>query len=163
MAWRRTGDRPLLEVMLLQFADAYMRHWMGQWVSIECNGMVMSYYIRIVEFGIYIKLIDNYLKVYFCHILYHKGLQWSIPRYFMHLSCHWNAISDKEWIYPFKINRTAEFTCTRIIMVILMYSLPFVVFWISQLQYSPVPKTSTIIATIQYMYHTCFSCVFLST
>ena len=26
MAWRRTGDKPLLETMLTQFIDAYMRH-----------------------------------------------------------------------------------------------------------------------------------------
>ena len=26
MAWRRTGDKPLPEPMLAQFADAYMRH-----------------------------------------------------------------------------------------------------------------------------------------
>ena len=26
MAWRRTGDRPLPEPMLIQFTDAYMRH-----------------------------------------------------------------------------------------------------------------------------------------
>ena len=26
MAWRRTGDKPLPEVMLTQFTDAYMRH-----------------------------------------------------------------------------------------------------------------------------------------
>ena len=26
MAWRRTGDKPLPEPMLLQFPDAYMRH-----------------------------------------------------------------------------------------------------------------------------------------
>ena len=26
MAWRRTGDNPLSEPMLIQFADAYMRH-----------------------------------------------------------------------------------------------------------------------------------------
>ena len=26
MAWRRTGDKPLPEPMMAQFADAYMRH-----------------------------------------------------------------------------------------------------------------------------------------
>ena len=26
MAWRRIGDKPLLERMLTQFTDAYMRH-----------------------------------------------------------------------------------------------------------------------------------------
>ena len=26
MAWRRTGDKPLSEPMLTQFADAYLRH-----------------------------------------------------------------------------------------------------------------------------------------
>ena len=26
MAWRRTGDKPLPELMLIQFTDAYMRH-----------------------------------------------------------------------------------------------------------------------------------------
>ena len=26
MAWRRTGDKPLPEPMLTQFADVYMRH-----------------------------------------------------------------------------------------------------------------------------------------
>ena len=26
MAWRRTGDKPLLEPMMTQFIDAYMRH-----------------------------------------------------------------------------------------------------------------------------------------
>ena len=26
MAWRRTGDKPLSEPMLIQFTDAYMRH-----------------------------------------------------------------------------------------------------------------------------------------
>ena len=26
MAWRRTGDKPLPELMLPQFADAYMQH-----------------------------------------------------------------------------------------------------------------------------------------
>ena len=26
MAWRRTGDKPLPEPMLIQFTDAYMRH-----------------------------------------------------------------------------------------------------------------------------------------
>ena len=26
MAWRRTGDKPLTEAMLTQFANAYMRH-----------------------------------------------------------------------------------------------------------------------------------------
>ena len=26
MAWRRTGDKPLPELMLTQFTDAYMRH-----------------------------------------------------------------------------------------------------------------------------------------
>ena len=26
MAWRRTGDKPLPELMLIQFLDAYMRH-----------------------------------------------------------------------------------------------------------------------------------------
>ena len=26
MAWHRTGDKPLPEVMLAQFTDAYMRH-----------------------------------------------------------------------------------------------------------------------------------------
>ena len=26
MAWRRTGDKPLLEPMLAQFPDVYMRH-----------------------------------------------------------------------------------------------------------------------------------------
>ena len=26
MAWRRTGDKPLPEPMLAQFAEAYMRH-----------------------------------------------------------------------------------------------------------------------------------------
>ena len=26
MAWRRTGDKPLPEPMMNQFADAYMRH-----------------------------------------------------------------------------------------------------------------------------------------
>ena len=26
MAWRRTGDKPLPEQMLTQFADAFMRH-----------------------------------------------------------------------------------------------------------------------------------------
>ena len=27
MAWRRIGDKPLPEPMLIQFNDAYMRHW----------------------------------------------------------------------------------------------------------------------------------------
>ena len=26
MAWRRTGDKPLPELLLTQFSDAYMRH-----------------------------------------------------------------------------------------------------------------------------------------
>ena len=26
MAWRRTGDKPLSEPMLIRFTDAYMRH-----------------------------------------------------------------------------------------------------------------------------------------
>ena len=26
MAWRRTGDKPLPEPMMIQFTDAYMRH-----------------------------------------------------------------------------------------------------------------------------------------
>ena len=26
MAWRRPGDKPLLEPMMIQFTDAYMRH-----------------------------------------------------------------------------------------------------------------------------------------
>ena len=26
MAWRRTGDKPLPEAMMIQFTDAYMRH-----------------------------------------------------------------------------------------------------------------------------------------
>ena len=26
IAWRRTGDKPLLEPMMTQFTDAYMRH-----------------------------------------------------------------------------------------------------------------------------------------
>ena len=26
MAWRRTGDKPLPEAMLIQFTDAYVRH-----------------------------------------------------------------------------------------------------------------------------------------
>ena len=26
LAWRRTGDKPLPELMLIQFIDAYMRH-----------------------------------------------------------------------------------------------------------------------------------------
>ena len=26
MAWRRTGDKPLLELMLTHFTDTYMRH-----------------------------------------------------------------------------------------------------------------------------------------
>ena len=26
MVWRRTGDKPLTEIMLTQFTDAYMRH-----------------------------------------------------------------------------------------------------------------------------------------
>ena len=26
MAWRRSGDKPLSELMLTQFTDAYMRH-----------------------------------------------------------------------------------------------------------------------------------------
>ena len=26
MAWRQTGDKPLPELMLTQFTDAYMRH-----------------------------------------------------------------------------------------------------------------------------------------
>ena len=26
MAWRRTGDKPLPELMLTQFTDEYMRH-----------------------------------------------------------------------------------------------------------------------------------------
>ena len=26
MAWRRTGDKPLPELMQIQFTDAYMRH-----------------------------------------------------------------------------------------------------------------------------------------
>ena len=26
MAWRRTGDKPLPEPMMIQFIDAYMRH-----------------------------------------------------------------------------------------------------------------------------------------
>ena len=26
MAWRRTGDKPLPDLMLTQFTDAYMRH-----------------------------------------------------------------------------------------------------------------------------------------
>ena len=26
MAWRRTGDKPLSETMMTQFADVYMRH-----------------------------------------------------------------------------------------------------------------------------------------
>ena len=29
MAWRRTGDKLLPELMLTQITDAYMRHWMG--------------------------------------------------------------------------------------------------------------------------------------
>ena len=32
MAWRRTGDEPLPEPMLIQFIDAYMRYSMG-WVT----------------------------------------------------------------------------------------------------------------------------------
>ena len=31
MAWLRPGDKPLLEPMLTQFTDAYMRHY-GRWV-----------------------------------------------------------------------------------------------------------------------------------
>ena len=27
MAWRRTGDKPLPELLLTQFTDAYMRHY----------------------------------------------------------------------------------------------------------------------------------------
>ena len=27
MSWRQTGDKPLPEPMLIQFADVYMRHW----------------------------------------------------------------------------------------------------------------------------------------
>ena len=30
MAWRLTGDKPSLELMLTQFTDAYMRHWGGE-------------------------------------------------------------------------------------------------------------------------------------
>ena len=26
MAWRQSGDKPLSELMLIQFAEAYMRH-----------------------------------------------------------------------------------------------------------------------------------------
>ena len=26
MAWRQTGDKPLFELMLIQFTDVYMRH-----------------------------------------------------------------------------------------------------------------------------------------
>ena len=32
MAWRETGDRPLLEPILTQFTEAYMRH-KGRWVN----------------------------------------------------------------------------------------------------------------------------------
>ena len=32
MAWRQTGDKPLPELMLTQFIDAYMRSW-GRWVN----------------------------------------------------------------------------------------------------------------------------------
>ena len=27
MTWRRTGNKPLPELMMTQFTDAYMRHW----------------------------------------------------------------------------------------------------------------------------------------
>ena len=34
MAWRWSGDKPLSELMLTQFTDAYMQHWgilVGGW------------------------------------------------------------------------------------------------------------------------------------
>ena len=31
LAWRRTGDKPLPELMLTQFTD--VRHYMGRWVN----------------------------------------------------------------------------------------------------------------------------------
>ena len=34
MAWRRTGDKPVPEPVLIQFTDAYMRH-KGRWVNIS--------------------------------------------------------------------------------------------------------------------------------
>ena len=36
MASRRTGDRPLPELILTQFTDAYMRH-RGRWVNTICE------------------------------------------------------------------------------------------------------------------------------
>ena len=36
MASRRTGDRPLPELILTQFTDAYMRH-QGRWVNMICE------------------------------------------------------------------------------------------------------------------------------
>ena len=29
MAWRRSGDKPLIEPLQTRFIDAYMRHWGG--------------------------------------------------------------------------------------------------------------------------------------
>ena len=39
MAWRRTGDKPLPEPMLIQFTDAYMRHQgeMSLWWREDCG------------------------------------------------------------------------------------------------------------------------------
>ena len=32
MAWRQKGDKPLPELMLIKFTDAYMQYW-GRWVN----------------------------------------------------------------------------------------------------------------------------------
>ena len=37
VAWRRTGDKPLPELMMTQFTDAYMRH-QGRWVKSSVTG-----------------------------------------------------------------------------------------------------------------------------
>ena len=44
MAWYRPGDKQLLEPMLTEFTDAYMRH-KGKWVNV--NDIVNDLAIRI--------------------------------------------------------------------------------------------------------------------
>ena len=41
MAWRRIGDKPLLEPMMTRFTDTYMRH-QGRWVNQELRACFLS-------------------------------------------------------------------------------------------------------------------------
>ena len=62
MAWRRIGDKPLSEPMLIRFTDAYMRH-QGRWVN-GYIGKISFFYYYYTAFDTEIR----YLKYVYLYI-----------------------------------------------------------------------------------------------